>query len=1067
MKKILLLFILAFSFSFLQAQDQRIADTQIPLSDVERIVMPPLNNKNLLEAELAVRTKGRAPKFAEIMEVNITPQTHGTWDNINDNAVWRLRIHSANAKSLNLGFSKYLMPLGGSLVLYTPNRKHILGPFTPADNEEHEQLWTPILDGDELIIEVQVPKSKVEELQLELKTVNHDFVGFRDMAAVFSGSCNLDVICGEEDGWGIVEDYRDIIQSVAVYGMNGSTFCTGFLVNTVRQDCAAMFMTADHCGINSNNAASLVTYWNYQNSTCRQPNSSESGAGGDGTLTDFNTGAIFRAGHSPSDVTIVELDDPVSETANAFFAGWDATAAIAQNAIAVHHPNTEEKRISFENDPVYIGDYSSQPNPSGTHVIVGDWDIGTTEPGSSGSPLFNQDKRVIGQLHGGAAACGNDSYDAYGYFYTSWEGGGTPDTRLKDWLDPDNTGQMIIDGRQQTLCNFNVDATPQNQSICESDTLTYNLVASPAFVDEVTLSIPNLPEGLTATFTQNPIAPNTSTTLIITGTENLTAGTYSLDLTSTDGTETGVNALSVEIVTNLETTALPVNPLNNAENQPLVMDLTWEDIAMSYDIEIATDSDFNNIIVAESNINQALFNYSFEGSTQYYWRIKSGNACGQGDWSDTYNFSTATCSILEASNLNIPISATGASTISSTINVDFSGIINDLDVINIIGTHTYLNDLTFIITSPSGTQVTLLSQECGPNEDFNISFDDSGNATIPCPYNTGGAYAPQQPLSAFNGEQAAGIWELTITDDYNLDGGALENWGLQICAESIINSGLSATPATITICNSDIASFTVEPTGEYEGEFNITAESNPAGINFDIENPTISLGNSTTIVTNNLITVPQGEYTIIFTATNEDLTTTSNATLIVNTPPSISDLTYPVNGATDVFIIPTLNWETVAGNANCLLEVATDEDMTQLVLSEMVTSGTYTFENELQEQTTYYWRVTLNNDCGTSVSTVSNFTTEILDGVDDISGVHVALSPNPTNGLVNVRFGAAMTEQLTLEVFSLNGQLLKEQKVNVGATLATLNLSDYADGIYFIKVKSINDVLVKRIAVQR
>jgi len=53
-------------------------------------------------------------------------------------------------------------------------------------------------------------------------------------------------------------------------------------VNNVRQDLKPYFMTANHCGITSGNAASLVVYWNYQNSTCRPPGSPASGNPGNG-----------------------------------------------------------------------------------------------------------------------------------------------------------------------------------------------------------------------------------------------------------------------------------------------------------------------------------------------------------------------------------------------------------------------------------------------------------------------------------------------------------------------------------------------------------------------------------------------------------------------------------------------------------------------------------------------------------------------------------------------------------------------------------------------------------------
>ena len=167
--------------------DSRIAPTQTPLSQVERLVMPPLNNKALYEAELERRGPGVAPRFAEAIEVDIRPEERGAWEILpDDRAVWRLRIHSAGAKSLNLGFMEYYMPPRGSLILYSPDQQYVLGPFTPADNEEHDQLWTPILPGDELVVEVQLPKNLIPQLQLRLSYVNHDFLGFGELAALAS-----------------------------------------------------------------------------------------------------------------------------------------------------------------------------------------------------------------------------------------------------------------------------------------------------------------------------------------------------------------------------------------------------------------------------------------------------------------------------------------------------------------------------------------------------------------------------------------------------------------------------------------------------------------------------------------------------------------------------------------------------------------------------------------------------------------------------------------------------------------------------------------------------------------
>lgn len=81
----------------------------------------------------------------------------------------------------------------------------------------------------------------------------------------------------------------------------------------------------------------------------------------------------------------------------------------------------------------------------GSHWRVETWERNTTtEGGSSGSALFDANHRVIGQLHGGYAACGNTTSDWYGMFSVSWDGASSAE-RLRDWLDPANT-TTTIDG---------------------------------------------------------------------------------------------------------------------------------------------------------------------------------------------------------------------------------------------------------------------------------------------------------------------------------------------------------------------------------------------------------------------------------------------------------------------------------------------------------------------------------------------------------------------------------------------------------------------------------------------
>ena len=142
MNYILSLFFAGFFFINSSAQqDARIAPLTIDLKNIDLLEMAPLNNKDLYREEMQLRRPSRPNHFAHTFYVDQSTQEIGKWTSLPDGSlVWRLRIHSNKARSLNLGFSKYKMPSGGTLVMYTPDFKNILGPFTPADNEEHEEL---------------------------------------------------------------------------------------------------------------------------------------------------------------------------------------------------------------------------------------------------------------------------------------------------------------------------------------------------------------------------------------------------------------------------------------------------------------------------------------------------------------------------------------------------------------------------------------------------------------------------------------------------------------------------------------------------------------------------------------------------------------------------------------------------------------------------------------------------------------------------------------------------------------------------------------------------------------
>lgn len=142
------------------------------------------------------------------------------------------------------------------------------------------------------------------------------------------------------------------------------------------------------------------------------------------------------------------------------------------------------------------------------------------------------------------------------------------------------------------------------------------------------------------------------------------------------------------------------------------------------------------------------------------------------------------CTTYNSTDVPKAISSSGTPSVSSVLSVGSGGTIADVNVVNLNGTHTWINDLDFNLRSPAGTQIQIMAQSCNSEDNFNLNLDDeAAPGSWPCPPTGGGTYRPSTALSAFDGQNSSGTWTLIVDDNANLDGGSLNGWGLQICTQ--------------------------------------------------------------------------------------------------------------------------------------------------------------------------------------------------------------------------------------------------------------------------------------------
>lgn len=412
--------------------------------EMSAITLPEVDSQRLLAEDLDA-VKGAGPmRIGVVLPTWVSNQKQGTVRVLEDGTrVWRVLLQSDGAVALGLHFCQYEMPEGARLFLYSPDGEVVAGAFTSEDRMDDGRFYTCALPGEALVVEYSEPASVAGQGLLTIDQVTHHYKPmpmldpdqFKGQHGSSDGNCHIDVICPEGD------NYRDQIRSVVCIEITAggySYLCSGALVNNTAQDKAPYILSAYHCQDLNTTVTQWKFYFNYQKSTCN----GASGATGN-SIAGANIVAKYNT-DSGSDMLLLRLKNPVPDNFNAYYAGWSRSSINPTVGAGIHHPGGDWKKISI---PQSVSSYNT--NYHQVNWIPGTGNKGVTEGGSSGSPLFNGAGQVVGQLMGGQSYCGAPSSsmtDIYGKFSKSWTGGGTSVTRLKDWLDPTNSGVTSLDG---------------------------------------------------------------------------------------------------------------------------------------------------------------------------------------------------------------------------------------------------------------------------------------------------------------------------------------------------------------------------------------------------------------------------------------------------------------------------------------------------------------------------------------------------------------------------------------------------------------------------------------------
>lgn len=428
--------------------------------------MPSFDKQKLIDEDKKMEGSDVPFQFGKGFDINMKLD-EGQWMNTANGRIWSATFYSPGAYSINFVFDDFYLAKGAELYIVNEEGTMLYGPVVHENNTTSGYFLTDLIQGDNVTVYLFEPTASIGNSRLTIKRVVHGYKDvFSEEKSLRSTNQHYDVMCYPE--WS-----KEADAVVRLLTNMGTAFCSGSMLMTTDKSFKPYILTAFHCyDIGLSTGATLspaeiaeaertLFQFQYRRVNCNSSTILNSRS--------FN-GATFRAGWQNTDFTLLEINHDLRNDPTLTWLGWDIGGAIPQTGTTIHHPGGQVMKITKDNHRLtsngrVIDWNDGTQSPANSHWTAV-FDLGYTEGGSSGAPLFDSYKRVIGQLHGGE---GNTKH--FGKLSQSYNGGGSSNTRLRDWLNPTNLGTFT------TSLRFieGIEIKNSVDNICKNNTLTYSL----------------------------------------------------------------------------------------------------------------------------------------------------------------------------------------------------------------------------------------------------------------------------------------------------------------------------------------------------------------------------------------------------------------------------------------------------------------------------------------------------------------------------------------------------------------------------------------------------------------